>query len=366
MISMARIGSKPTPFSSSVLSGFRAILPSAAHRGGRFFYSAGFSLLELLLVLFIMGLMTATTMLMTGGMEDQSKYDETKRRMELIKRAIVGDPTRTVNGGPEISGFVADMGRLPGCLRELIEPKDCNVAPGNLQVWQLDAATSSVWVGWHGPYLEALPDSSDGAKRFRDGWGNSGNDTNYGWIFGTHTAPAGSDCGGVSTTQPTDGSRVLQSCGADGKTGGAELEADYPASGNLLLVRKDHDVHLDEATFTATLRNQSGTARPAANLSIKLRIIVPDGSGNTTTKDSDLFALATSAVPANGQLAVGFQFSGNQWAPWGVRAVELICDPSGEPFDGNCDTTDNTDGPIAITLIPYAQQSPIPIIWKIQ
>lgn len=82
----------------------------------------GFTLLELVLVLFLIALMASAALLLTEGVEDQARYDETKRRMELIRKAIVGDPSRTVNGGPEISGFVADMGRLPGCVAELLTP----------------------------------------------------------------------------------------------------------------------------------------------------------------------------------------------------------------------------------------------------
>jgi hypothetical protein len=155
----------------------------------------GFSLLEMLLVLFLIGLMASAGLMLTEGVEDQAKYDETKRRMELMRRAIVGDPTRTVNGGPEISGFVADMGRLPGCVAELLElgelvsgeidkyesacktdsdPSCKDETPETcISKWNIDDNTG-IGSGWRGPYIQVLPERN-GALRFRDGYGNTGN-----------------------------------------------------------------------------------------------------------------------------------------------------------------------------------------------
>jgi prepilin-type N-terminal cleavage/methylation domain-containing protein len=151
----------------------------------------GFSLLEMLLVLFLIGLMASAGLMLTEGVEDQAKYDETKRRMEMMRRAIVGDPTRTVNGGPEISGFVADMGRLPGCVAELLELKPDPVEEGKylspcdsqeIKLWQKDENTD-IWAGWRGPYIAVLPERN-GNIRFRDGYGNTG--TDVGGLAGTN------------------------------------------------------------------------------------------------------------------------------------------------------------------------------------
>lgn len=144
-------------------------------------FQTGFTLLEMLLVLFLIGLMASTTLMITEGVEDQAKYDDTKRRMEIMRKAIVGDPTRTVNGGPEISGFVADMGRLPLCIAELLTAgvvsgagptfvSPCNVTK-EIFSWQQDV-DSQVWSGWRGPYIQVQPERN-GELRFRDGYGNS-------------------------------------------------------------------------------------------------------------------------------------------------------------------------------------------------
>jgi prepilin-type N-terminal cleavage/methylation domain-containing protein len=158
-------------------------------------HAYGFSLLEMLLVLFLMALMASAGLMLTEGVEGQAKYDETKRRMELMRKAIVGDPTRTVNGSPEISGFVADMGRLPGCVRELLERNDCTDIANALTKWNIDP-NSGLGSGWRGPYIQVSPEQ-DGKLRFRDGYGNS-NDAetsdarNFGWnwqIYDTDDNP---------------------------------------------------------------------------------------------------------------------------------------------------------------------------------
>ncbi len=140
---------------------------------------AGFTLVEMLLILFILGSLALLSTAVIDGVDEQARYDDTKQRLTLIKRAIVGDPTRTVNGEPEISGFVADMGRLPACLRELLDGK-CADADPDPAAWALDAQ-SGIWAGWRGPYLE-----TGSTRAFRDGWGNKNSDAdedakNFGW-----------------------------------------------------------------------------------------------------------------------------------------------------------------------------------------
>ncbi|WP_187287366.1 prepilin-type N-terminal cleavage/methylation domain-containing protein [Methylophaga frappieri] len=161
--------------------------------------SRGFTLLEMVLVLFLVGLLASAGLLFTDNIEQQAQFDETQQRLDLIKQAIAGDTSRTVNGSPELSGFVSDVGRLPLCLRELVElgaavslengifESSCDNDPSNdIRIWQLDPATGS-GAGWRGPYLRANQEGS-GIKSFRDGYNNIDADPvedhlNYGWIY---------------------------------------------------------------------------------------------------------------------------------------------------------------------------------------
>jgi hypothetical protein len=84
------------------------------------------------------------------------------------------------------------MGRLPDCVRELLEPNYCIDASGALTAWSFDEITG-VGSGWQGPYIQVLPErdkDGDGKPdiRFRDGYGNSNasnaSDAQYsGWTF---------------------------------------------------------------------------------------------------------------------------------------------------------------------------------------
>lgn len=368
MIFMTRIGSTPAPDTSSVTLGLRAILPSAI-RGSRLFYSlvagwakprvprdaprghfnkclprvprgstSGFSLLELLLVLFIMGLMTTTAMLMTGGVEDQSKYDETKRRMELIKRAIVGDPTRTVNGGPEISGFVADMGRLPVNLGELMEQDTLSawdVATSDVPVSGVDTIPVDLHGGWRGPYLEVMPDD-DGGRVFRDG---------YGYEF----KPALS---GVVALR-------LQSVGPNGVEADAD---DYPVAG-MMVGAASYPVSAVLANASDWIAATSGVSdftvdfgkAPSSAQALILRLYwVQDGAMQSC--QNSLTASVSSVQASTGACAD---------LPMGRLAAVVVCDDTNHYlYDGDCGGDTLHAAPFYFTLVPRAQ---LPLIrWNIQ
>ena len=133
----------------------------------------GFSLIELTVALLIITTLATIAVRSTNDLSFQVRHDQTKDRLAQIKQAIIGNPQRTVNGQPDISGFVADMGRLPSCLRELIDNYNCTTATQNT-IWatgrcsvvgftnQHDCVTNAatwtpnsgdIGVGWRGPYL---------------------------------------------------------------------------------------------------------------------------------------------------------------------------------------------------------------------
>jgi len=160
---------------------------------------AGFTLIELLMVILIIA---ATTKIIAVSMQEfgyTSRYEQTQSRLDSISQAIIGTPERTINGQPDISGFVADVGRLPESVRELIQRRgDCDndafdynqtACTGNGDTW------TDVWTdipasftndqtglvfGWNGPYLKVSynPNNTD---TFTDGWGNE-SANNYGWV----------------------------------------------------------------------------------------------------------------------------------------------------------------------------------------
>lgn len=164
----------------------------------------GFSLIELTVVLLLMTLMASVAVRETSELGFQTRYELTKDRLDMVKQAILGNPRQIINGQQAVSGFVADMGRLPNSLRELLQRSgDCSDDAGDVsQVECLNLATPGIWTdsawndnpvtrqhadstlqyGWHGPYLNVSGHPADN-DAFSDGWGNVANDNNYGWNF---------------------------------------------------------------------------------------------------------------------------------------------------------------------------------------
>ncbi len=44
----------------------------------------------------------------------------------MIRQAILGNPRQIINGQQAVSGFVADMGRLPDNIHDLLEREYCS------------------------------------------------------------------------------------------------------------------------------------------------------------------------------------------------------------------------------------------------
>ncbi len=213
----------------------------------------GFSLIELVTVLLIITVLSTIAIRSTVEIGYNARYEQTKERLNSIKQAIIGNPNRYLNGQPDIHGFVADMGRLPDNVRELVQRYNCSnpvgagpnscITPGT-PTW-LDTTNVSVSnnlkYGWNGPYL-TVSDNPANSDAYTDGWGrlteeycstsittdpNSCPDNtqadwvtpandlkNYGWYLNQ-----------INTDNLT-----LLSYGKDQKFGGTEYDADYPAS----------------------------------------------------------------------------------------------------------------------------------------
>ncbi|MCQ8117093.1 type II secretion system protein [Methylomonas rosea] len=311
----------------------------------------GFTLLEMLLVIFLMALVASTGLMLTEGVEDQAKYDETKRRMELIRKAIIGDPSRTVNGAPEISGFVADMGRLPLCLAELLRVGD-EVLPATdprtfesscddtviVSEWNLDQDTG-VGVGWRGPYLQVIPESG-GGLRFRDGYGNEGanattDELNSGWDYSVTGTTTSLSSEGMDLTVASDDVSAPQ-----------------------LIVSADWQVQLP-AAVSVTFENQSANPIPVAsatsNLNLQLRVYLSDLTSAIKGDDgtTELLALTpTEPVLANSRKSVNFILDTTPTIAIGNRAYAIVCyeAPPADPddfviFDGDCETSGANPNP---------------------
>ncbi len=189
----------------------------------------GFTLIELMVVLTIGIALTGIAVKSASDFAFVARYEQTSEMATRIKSAIIGSPGKYINGQPDISGYVADMGRTPEYLRGLLQAGYCRTA-GNVYVAQPSSAlcvgnvwdwaetpcvnkadtavasgfnteatctpsTTYQWIGvsfdsakklkhgWNGPYLQTSKLAGNNAA-LGDGWGNSSSDNQYGWILG--------------------------------------------------------------------------------------------------------------------------------------------------------------------------------------
>jgi len=143
---------------------------------------SGFTLLELLMVVSILSSVAYLAIDNVANSDAQNKWELTKIRLQTMERAIIGDSSRVHNGRSELSGFVVDMGRLPGCVAELLISESC----GGDAFPEYTLFDNNQSGGWNGPYLYATHQTNGGA--FRDGWGNNGDifsddSINFGWDY---------------------------------------------------------------------------------------------------------------------------------------------------------------------------------------
>jgi len=120
----------------------------------------GFTLLELVMVLIIVGILGTVSVGIFGTNVDAERYEETRAKMEAIRGAILGDESETNQGRRQKFGYIGDWGSLPQNLSDLVNSK----APA----WSYNA-TEGFGAGWKGPYLPAAFAGSYAISK--DAWG---------------------------------------------------------------------------------------------------------------------------------------------------------------------------------------------------
>ncbi|MEM7194798.1 MAG: prepilin-type N-terminal cleavage/methylation domain-containing protein [Pseudomonadota bacterium] len=279
--------------------------------------SEGFTLLELVVVLLILASVAGVALSTLGNNVEQQRFDDTRRKIKTVKQAILGFPDRTINGAPQISGFVADVGRLPKCLEELLtiaptvgcDPNfdgDNDIltnTPPDAQTFAYDA-TSNLWAGWRGPYLDVVADL-DGVRRFRDGWGNQANaaaidSANFGWTYTSQDSDSDND--GDSLNLSSNGQNNI----ADDTTGtGFELQ--YPSGAGVA----------NTLVFANELKTVAATYNVPVNFyndgivetqDVCLRMYFPSTTGGGRV-NSVISTNANITVPENSSFTQVFQFT---------------------------------------------------------
>jgi len=86
----------------------------------------GFSLVELIIALLILGILGAVVYRTVDATSHQSRFDATKKEMLEIVKSFVGNPDLTSDGRRIDFGYVGDMGRLPANLSALLHSDGAN------------------------------------------------------------------------------------------------------------------------------------------------------------------------------------------------------------------------------------------------
>jgi len=254
----------------------------------------GFTLLELVVVVAVMGLISTMAMDVYTDKSNQTRFELTEKRIEEIRYAIIGNDSRELNGQTTISGYIADTGKVPTEIRQLILKKYCE---DDALYFTKDHCENAgeVWVNqanWKGPYIKTF--SSKKVERliggvnvisnipvFRDGWGRSSGDLdtdmkNYGWEFDNNS-----------------GDITLQSLGLDRKVSSSSVnvfEDDYPANGINLITANQYKGSSNPLEVTIT--NNSGSTK---GICLMWNGIVSNNSGSQTINDGDEYIQTISA-----------------------------------------------------------------------
>ncbi len=133
---------------------------------------AGFTLLELVVVMAILVVLAGVAVRSMEGLDQQARFDATLRSVEEIRSSvavIAAEPDHSFS----VAGFAADLGRLPKAVGADASTQLAELwsNPRNLAPFAIRPAPSDSEVlvasGWRGPYLRL----EVGRATLLDGWG---------------------------------------------------------------------------------------------------------------------------------------------------------------------------------------------------
>lgn len=121
----------------------------------------GFTLLELIILLVMVGLLLAVAVPKYRDLSRQSQINTTQKKMQELKIAILGNPDAITAGRYTRPGYWGDVGQLPSALADLI------TKPGGVPDFNTFTRR-----GWNGPYLDTQQ-TAGSYVALQDAWGTA-------------------------------------------------------------------------------------------------------------------------------------------------------------------------------------------------
>lgn len=337
--------------------------------------SAGFTLLELLVVIGLLGVVAIASMTIIIDTKDIESLDATEKRWNQIRYAIIGDTSRTLNNEPMVSGYVADMGRLPANIQELFIQGD-QPDWAEYDLYTADTGYSAKYGGgWRGPYLYTA-----GSANFRDGWGNvdslnrdedadgsvadeaDDDATNFGWVL-TYL-PAGClatfICEEISVASFGDDNQNDGITAAD-EAALASFNEDFPSPAQNIVFINDWLNQVTSLTFNIYFNEPISSTS-----SFYLKIYYFSDDGNVLTAPAISSQTSAPFNVVSGAQSASVSISPSEDLPQGKYAAVIYCNAaSTEVFDtdvATCDAT-NKANPFFFNFLP--NMSSISVHWNL-
>ena len=307
----------------------------------------GFTLLEMVIVVSLMGIIASTAFVALNQRNDQERFNQTSLRYENIKNSIIGHWNQIPQKSFTSSGYITDVGDLPANLIYLFDKTgQTSTSEDDIPSWTrvgsniLDseyiggdddgvsgngAARKGIRIfsGWNGPYYNIFLDDTS----LRDAWG---------WEWATVVEEVRDGAGNITTpgsillpdntNSPADQDTIsdglrFYSYGKDGLSGqlnaNDDYENDFPASTELQTISdssyKLQEIQLPEIKVE-NMDNDSnehvflGLIYPGIDLSDNIGDVLSDSAhpslllNNLSDTSQPRMPLI---IPANRQLILG-------------------------------------------------------------
>ncbi|MFQ5881107.1 MAG: carboxypeptidase regulatory-like domain-containing protein [Candidatus Methylomirabilales bacterium] len=209
----------------------------------------GFTLIEVILILILIGILAALAVNLLANSLDQSRFDETFKEMNTLSKAMTGNPELLNAEVRSDFGFVGDMGGRPTALTGLLQQ-------GGLPAWTVYDTDLGTGTGWRGPYIDDQTDDGGTFLATLDGWGNA-----YGYNAATGQVTSnGSDGAAGGTGFAADFTVPETSLITTGNVNGRVIDhLGNPVRSTTVTIRHPDPASLGTATDTTATTNSDGS-----------------------------------------------------------------------------------------------------------